>query len=189
MIIFQFQYAGTEAEAQPLVAPFVALKPVTSDNGSVPYPDFADAVGSGDNTSVCQYDGLGHAQFPVGLKVYNISAVRAVYDLHSKLVTEQPAFNETIVQLEGYPLEAMKAVDPASTAYAHRADNLLVYARIHYTIPFGSLHTICYSLLSSDSMIAPSRPFTHPPPPMKRLPSPTATKLALSSSLESPADL
>ena len=68
--------------------------------------------------------------FPVGLKTYNITANRAVYNLYKNLVNEHPEFNGSIVQFENYALEGMKAIDPASTSYAHRDDDLLVYVNL-----------------------------------------------------------
>ena len=65
--------------------------------------------------------------YPVGLQNYNVTTNRAIYSLFSTMVNEQPSLNSSIVQFESYPVQGMKAVDPASTAYAHRDDNILVY--------------------------------------------------------------
>ena len=66
-------------------------------------------------------------QFPVGLLTYNVTASRRIYDYFKNVTIETPAFNGSFIVFEGYSLEGMKAVDPASTAFPHRADNLLVY--------------------------------------------------------------
>ena len=69
---------------------------------------------------------MAKALFPVGLKQFNIDANRQIYQLFSDMVIQTPALNGTFVQFEGYALQGMKAIDPASSAYAHREDNILV---------------------------------------------------------------
>ena len=120
------EYAGTKSEAEPLYAPFVALGPVVATNVTVPYTEVAHASGSGVEDAVCQ-SGLSWKLYPVGALVYNITTNRQIYSLFSEMVSENPEFNNSVVQFEGYSLQGVKAVDPASTAYAHRADNLLLY--------------------------------------------------------------
>ena len=125
VIIFILEYAGTKAQAEPLFAPFLTLKPVVATNVTVPYTGVAHAAGAGTEDPVCA-KGLSWKLFPVGLQIYNISTNRAIYNIFSKMVTENPEFNNSVVQFEGYAMQGVKAVDPASTAYAHRGDNLLV---------------------------------------------------------------
>jgi len=126
LIFYSAYYAGTAAQAQPYLAPFLDLGPVAAVNDTISFPDLADAVGTGSKSPVCHKGGSG-TQFPVGLKTYNTTANRAVHNLYKKMIAEQPAFNGSIVQFESYPVQKMKSVDPASTAYPHREDNLLVY--------------------------------------------------------------
>lgn len=64
--------------------------------------------------------------FPVGLKEYNITANRQVYKLFKAFMAEHPEFSSSVVQFENYALEGLRAVDPASTAYPHRDDDILV---------------------------------------------------------------
>ena len=90
----------------------------------MPYTGLANAAGSGVDDPVCA-KGFSWKLYPVGLQVYNITTNWAIYNLYSKMVSENPAFNNSVVQFEGYSMQAVKAVDPASTAYAHREDNLL----------------------------------------------------------------
>ncbi|KAL8686941.1 MAG: hypothetical protein Q9218_006750 [Villophora microphyllina] len=123
-ILWSIYYSGTAAQAQPYLAPFVKLGPVIAVNDTVSYPDLFNAVGSGVDSPVCQNGGSA-ALFPTGLKTYNATANRAVMDLFKKMVTEQPAFNNSIVQFENYPVQKMQSIDAASTAYPHRNDNLL----------------------------------------------------------------
>ena len=74
---------------------------------------------------VCQDTG-SWKPFPVGLLEYNITAVRKVYTLYKDLVTKHPDFNRSIVQFENFPMQDVQSIDAASTAYAHRDDNIIV---------------------------------------------------------------
>ena len=125
--MLSLEYAGTESEAEPLYAPFLSLGPVVATNVTVPYTGVAHASGSGVEDFVCQNSDLSWKLYPVGTLVYNITTNRQIYSLFSKMINDNPELNNSVVQFEGYSLQGMKAVDPASTAYAHRADNLLLY--------------------------------------------------------------
>lgn len=137
MIIFTLEYAGTKAQAEPLYTPFLTLNPVVATNVTVPYTGVAHASGAGVEDPLCA-KGDSWKLFPVGLQVYNIATNRAIYNIYSKMVSENPEFNNSVVQFEGYSMQAVKAVDPASTAYAHRADNLLAYVYSPSAIPILS---------------------------------------------------
>lgn len=123
----QFAYAGTEVQAWPYLRPFLSLNPTTFKKNTTISPSNIQRAASQDSDSTLCADGLSNfLLFPLGLQVYNTTANRAVYNLLKNLIIEYPAFNQTIVQLEDYALEGMKKVDPASTAYPHRDDNILV---------------------------------------------------------------
>ena len=95
----------------------------------MPYPESAHAAGSGNTDPVCQ-PGRSWYQFPVGLQTFNIEANRAVYNLYKKMVNQYPAMNASIVQFESFPQEGVRAVEPDSTAYAHREDSLLAFVSL-----------------------------------------------------------
>ena len=120
-----FEFAGAEVDAAPFLAPFIALGPMALTNVTTPYTNLAHASESGVTDPVCQPGG-SKKLFPVGLLKYNITTNRALYNLFSKMLTDHPDFNNSVVQFEGYSMQGVQAVDPASTAYAHREDNLLV---------------------------------------------------------------
>ncbi|KAL8717637.1 MAG: hypothetical protein Q9225_005141, partial [Loekoesia sp. 1 TL-2023] len=126
VIIVNIYFAGPATSALPYAQPLLNLNPIQSSNQSVPYTDLADAVGTGTSSPMCHQSNTSAASFPVGLLEYNISSIHEVYDIFSDLVTENPGFWESVVQFEAYPVEKIKSVDYASTAYAHREDNLLV---------------------------------------------------------------
>lgn len=125
VILFQLYYFGTAAEALPYLQPFLDLKPIIVTNTTTAYKNIAQETGTGIDGPVCA-PGMAKALFPVGLKQFNIDANRQIYQLFSDMVIQTPALNGTFVQFEGYALQGMKAIDPASSAYAHREDNILV---------------------------------------------------------------
>lgn len=134
MIVFLLESAGTQAVAQPFIAPFLKLGPLSATIQTSPYTEFAHLAGAGNEDPVCQPGGSKKI-FPVGLLEYNFKTNRAVYNLFSKMIADHPEFNKSIVQFEGYSLQGVKAVDPASTAYAHREDNLLVSVSTQTSAP------------------------------------------------------
>ncbi|KAL8737287.1 MAG: hypothetical protein Q9181_001841 [Wetmoreana brouardii] len=114
VLTFQFAYSGTPVEAQRYFQPFVNLRPdAVTNNHSITLTDIQAAASQDIDSAIC-------------LKTYNITANRQVYDLFKTFINNHPEFAGSILQFENYALEGMKAVDPASTAYPHRDDNILV---------------------------------------------------------------
>ncbi|KAL8770420.1 MAG: hypothetical protein Q9209_003846 [Squamulea sp. 1 TL-2023] len=126
VILFQLTYFGTATEALPHVQPFLNLNRIIVTNATAAYKNFAhEATDTGVGDPVCA-PGRAQASFPGGLK-------EQIYQLFSDMVTETPALNSSFVQFEGYALQGVKAVDPVSSAYAHRDDNILVSLTTSYT--------------------------------------------------------
>lgn len=71
-------------------------------------------------------------RYPVGLKSYNVSAVRQVYNEIDETFSKVPEVAGSFFLLEGYSTQAVKAVDPESTAFPHRDDNILVTSYVMY---------------------------------------------------------
>ena len=126
VILVTIYYVGTADEAAQYLGPYNAIGPVSVQNDSIPYPEVAEATGTGSGDPLCQF-GNSHVQSPTGLLTYNITTNRQVYDFFKNVTIETPAFNGSYIVFEGYSLEGMKAVEPDSTAFPHRADNILVY--------------------------------------------------------------
>lgn len=126
VILFQLYYFGTPDEALPYAQPFLDLQPASASNATTAYKNLAhEATGTGVGDPVCA-GGTTKAFFAAGLKRYNVTANRMVYEVFSEMVTHDPALNGSFVQFETYSVEGMNAVDEASSAYPHREDNLLV---------------------------------------------------------------
>ncbi|KAL8989640.1 MAG: hypothetical protein Q9177_001516 [Variospora cf. flavescens] len=132
-IVVTIYFAGSATIGQIYAQPLLNLNPFCITNRTVPYPDLADAVGTGTSSPLCQQPGNSAAVYPVGLLIFNTTAIHQVYDIYSDLVTNYPDFSHSIVQLEAYPVEKIQSVNPETTAYAHREDNLLVSLLSIYT--------------------------------------------------------
>ena len=126
VILVTIYYIGTADEAAQYLGPYNAIGPVSVQNDSIPYPEIAEATGTGSSNPLCQF-GNSRVQSPMGLLTYNITTNRQVYDFFKNVTIETPAFNGSSIVFEGYSLEGMKVVEPDATAFPHRADNILVY--------------------------------------------------------------
>ncbi|KAL9042186.1 MAG: hypothetical protein Q9214_003857 [Letrouitia sp. 1 TL-2023] len=131
VITFQFTYFGTVDEALPYLKPFIELSPLSASNGTTPFPKLHRAFGTSVTDAFCAA-GRTMVTFPVGLEMYNVETNRKVYKLFTEMVTQAPDLKASFIQFEGYSLQGMKAVDPTSTAYAHRDDNILVSYSMAY---------------------------------------------------------
>ncbi|KAL9614728.1 MAG: hypothetical protein Q9167_000797 [Letrouitia subvulpina] len=127
----KFTYFGTIDEAQPYLKPFIELGPLSTFNGTTPFPKLRHALGQGVTDPLCAA-GKTTVTFPVGLETYNVETNRKVYELFTEMVTQAPDLKGSFIQFEGYSLQGMKAVDPISTAYGHRDDNILVSYTMAY---------------------------------------------------------
>lgn len=117
-------YVGAAEGATPYLKQFEDVGPLYNHSQYLGYPDVLDATGTGMGSPMCQ-DGHTNMQFPFGLLEHNITATREIYNYYSNVTTAQPVFNKSIVVFEAYSLEAVQAVDPASSAFPHREDNIL----------------------------------------------------------------
>lgn len=102
----------------------------TADTG--PYTDLTTWLGNTLTSPPCQKTGLVNILFPVDVELYDLSAQRKVYDLFSSVTHQLPALNRSVIFYEGYPVEGVKAVPSDQTAYANRADNVLISPFISY---------------------------------------------------------
>ena len=67
-----------------------------------------------------------------GLRNWNITATRAIYDLFAYNVALHPEWSRSTVTMEDYAHDGVLAVDPASTAYPWRERLLLNFVSIVY---------------------------------------------------------
>ncbi|KAK2761776.1 hypothetical protein FQN54_001604 [Arachnomyces sp. PD_36] len=131
-VFMTFQYAGVRADAEPFFAPFDALEPASRQDGSAPYPELFAMTGSGAEDPLCTVKGQRIVQYPLGLLEYNVTTEREVYEYFRTFTVENPRYNRSTIVLETYSVIGMQAVPEEDSAYAHRADNLLVSTNIQY---------------------------------------------------------
>ncbi|KAL8795958.1 MAG: hypothetical protein Q9182_007443 [Xanthomendoza sp. 2 TL-2023] len=133
IFVYHFYYFGTGQQAAPYVRPIMDLGPISSSTASFPYKEVSHRsfqASVGDPT--CAAGTSTKDRYPVGLQIYNVSTNRKIYDLFEDMVTTFPALNTSFVQFEAFPMQAVKAVNPESTAYAHRHDDILVAFSTQY---------------------------------------------------------
>ncbi|RAH80150.1 FAD-binding domain-containing protein [Aspergillus japonicus CBS 114.51] len=137
IISWSFAYSGPEAAAQPYLAPFDALHPLSVEDGNVPVNEISNVQRTGSNDPICAH-GYERIIATAGLQVYNVTTQRAIYEVFNEILRSHPAFNTSVVLMEGYSLQGVLAVDPASSAYPLRDDYLLMWASVSY-LPDESL--------------------------------------------------
>ncbi|KAK4129230.1 FAD-binding domain-containing protein [Parathielavia appendiculata] len=113
--------------------PFRNLGPisVTPRNGT--YRDMSSWVGISLDSPPCQNAGLANPRFPIYLEAYNPAAMQQVYSAFASATNASSPFANSLFMFEGYSMQGVEAVSPASTAYAFRGDHLLVAPLIQYT--------------------------------------------------------
>ncbi|KAK4121767.1 FAD-binding domain-containing protein [Parathielavia appendiculata] len=131
VIFFCLVYDGPAGAAKEYAAPFHSIGPLSAQAGEATYHElavltFQDADGLG-----CAY-GSTSLRFPTVLESYNPSALRKVYDDFDATLRQVPELARTIWLIEGHAVQAVQAVDPNSTAFPHRSENVLISPFINY---------------------------------------------------------
>ncbi|KIA75778.1 hypothetical protein HK57_00392 [Aspergillus ustus] len=126
VINWTFAYAGPAEEAEELLVEFNRIDAIYSSQGDVSYPDLLVAQGTASSSSSC-------APAPIlgstaNLQTYNVTAQREVYELLRESTKLYPDLTANArVFYEGYSSAATQKIDPASSAYAHRDEYLVVF--------------------------------------------------------------
>jgi hypothetical protein len=131
-IFFYLLQEGADSVEDALVAPFIALGPVATFNGSGDYPELPGWIGWANSAATCQNSGLANTRFPIELQNYNITAQRNLYNHFSIALNEVPALNKSVVLLEGYSQQGVKAFPSKDSAYPFRGSNLLLSPVIRF---------------------------------------------------------
>lgn len=116
---------GTAQSAKKYLKPFDDLGPINSVENLVPYPQIPVLEGTHAEGPLCE-KGDQRMQMNAGLKEYNATAQREIFELYRKNIFKHPEWLGSVIVLEGYSVQGVQKVDPASSAYALRDDNLLV---------------------------------------------------------------
>lgn len=84
------------------------------------------------------YTGL---RYPIGLKSYNVPALRKVFNEIAATSRRTPELAGSFFLLEGYSTQGVKPIDERTSAFPHRDDNILVTSYIMYK-PNASLDAL-----------------------------------------------
>lgn len=72
------------------------------------------------------YDENVVQKFSIDLEIYDIQAMRAVYEKFKNATIVEPALAGSYFLLEGYGVKGIQDVPAENTAFAQRGNNLLV---------------------------------------------------------------
>ncbi|UQC79355.1 uncharacterized protein CLUP02_04834 [Colletotrichum lupini] len=113
---------------------------INVEAGVAPMPDLAGLTFMSSDSVGCAkgYTGL---RYPIGLKTYDLPAVRKVFDDIADMSNRNPEFAGSFFLLEGYSTHGVKAVDEKSSAFPHRDDDILITSYIMYK-PNASLDAL-----------------------------------------------
>jgi hypothetical protein len=106
--------------------PFDDLGPLSVNTANVPYTALNNQIGAGVNDPVCEPNRT-HIIGTAGLEVYNITAMRAIYDLYNEKVNQHPRLGNTRVLLESYAVQAMQNFNSDNSAFPFRDDSILTW--------------------------------------------------------------
>lgn len=103
-------------------------------------PDLAPVTLMGEESVGCA-KGFTGLRFPIGLKTYNVEAIRKVYEEIDETMRRIPELAGSFFLLESYANHGVQAVKDESTAFPHRRDNILVTSYVMY-LPNSTIDTI-----------------------------------------------
>ncbi|KAI0525614.1 hypothetical protein F5B22DRAFT_590734 [Xylaria bambusicola] len=124
-------YDGPTETAREYAKPFHGLEPLMVQAGEGTLHDLAVITFQDKNGAGCAY-GLTSLRYPIGLKSFDVPAMRKVYDHIDETFRNTPEVAGSFFLLEGYSTQAVEAVDAGSTAYPHRDDKILVTSYVQY---------------------------------------------------------
>ncbi|KAI1459380.1 hypothetical protein F4805DRAFT_473318 [Annulohypoxylon moriforme] len=131
IIWFAIIYDGPTETAREYAKPLHGIESIMVQSGEATMHElaavtFQDADGPG-----CAY-GLTSLRYPIGLKSYNTAAVRKVYNDIDETFRNVPELAGSFFLLEGYSTQGVQAINPDTTAFPHRSDEILVTSYIQY---------------------------------------------------------
>jgi hypothetical protein len=138
---------GVDAVDAAYTQPFSDIGPISSEALSGTYLDLASWTGISLTDTPCLKTGDANPRFPIYLKSYNATAQRLVYDLFAEATTNASTpFSDALFMFEGYSQQGVKAISDDATAFAYRADNLLVAPLLTYTPTGPEVQEAAYAL-------------------------------------------
>ncbi|TVY85094.1 FAD-linked oxidoreductase azaG [Lachnellula suecica] len=143
IIWFGVIYNGSPEMANKYAKPFHDIGPLSVQTGRGSLHDLAVATFQDADGPGCAY-GMTSLRYPIGLKTYNVTALRQVYNEVDETFRKVPEIAGSFFILEGYSTQGVKAIDPETTAFPHRDDNLLLTSYVMYA-PNSAIDPIAQS--------------------------------------------
>ncbi|KAI1267841.1 FAD-binding domain-containing protein [Xylariaceae sp. FL1019] len=131
LIWYAIVYDGPVDKAREYTRPIHDIGPMMVNAGVADTHELAEITFQGENSPGCAY-GLTSVRYPIGLKSYNIDALRKVYDDIDETFKRVPELSGSFFLLEGYSSQGVRAIDEETSVFPHRDDNLLVTSYIQY---------------------------------------------------------
>lgn len=112
--------------------PLHDLGPVDVQPGKGTYLDLATWAGIDMNGPPCRKNGMANLRYPIDVDSYDGASIKQAYDVFASATKQGGPFNNSLFLFEAYSTQGVKAIPSDSTAYAFRADNLLIAPLITY---------------------------------------------------------
>ncbi|KAG9495357.1 hypothetical protein J7337_013599 [Fusarium musae] len=122
---------GAAQEARDYAKPLHDLGPINVNAGEASMPELAAITLMSDDSVGCA-KGFTGLRYPIGLKTYDLIAVRKVFNEIANMSKRVPEFAGSFFLLEGYSTHGVKAIDAKNSAFPHRDDEILVTPYILY---------------------------------------------------------
>ncbi|KAF5586480.1 6-hydroxy-d-nicotine oxidase [Fusarium pseudocircinatum] len=122
---------GAVQEARDYAKPLHDLGPINVNAGEASMPELAAITLMSDDSVGCA-KGFTGLRYPIGLKTYDLFAVRKVFNEIADISKRVPEFAGSFFLLEGYSTHGVKAIDAKKSAFPHRDDEILVTPYILY---------------------------------------------------------
>ncbi|KAF5710069.1 transcriptional regulatory [Fusarium mundagurra] len=122
---------GAAQEARDYAKSLHDLGPINVNAGEASMPELAAITLMSDDSVGCA-KGFTGLRYPIGLKTYDLLAVRKVFNEIADISKRIPEFAGSFFLLEGYSTHGVKAIDAKNSAFPHRDDEILVTPYILY---------------------------------------------------------
>lgn len=113
------------ADAKAALKPFDQLSPLSVSEVNVGYNVIFGQLGGSLNGALCEPNKT-HIVGTAYLQVYNITTMRAIYDLYNQKIRQNPRLGGTRVAMEGYGMQGVKSFKSSDSAYPFRSENILL---------------------------------------------------------------
>lgn len=123
-ISWVFLYDGDKRGAAPALKPFDNLQPLSVEEVNVPYKTINDQVGGAVDSYLCEPNKT-HIIGTANLQTYNVTSMRAIYDLYNQKISQHPSLGKTRVLVEGYSVKGVRSFKSDDSAYPLRDENIL----------------------------------------------------------------